>query len=282
MNVLGLGPFIGSFEQEIMSFVPYARYITQILDYDHIFMCGHSNRKFLYDWIPNENYYPINEKWTRDDCKQNGYIHDDVISTQFIQTVKDFKQNIKTHTRCLNKDISIYNLPYIKSTPVYSIAQKIFEPKKTSIPIDEKEYIVLIADESISEKFSNDIYNKLINDYNVLVIGDCKTHLAEYNIIMKRADYVEKVYELIYSYINGAKFVITPCSYWTILCNIQNIPVFSWGDNPGSYKSESTFGFDNENMIIYADENKKVNELVGSIKYFEEKVEKYNVKSRRF
>jgi hypothetical protein len=273
-NILAVGPFIGSFEQEIMSFMPYARYLSQIMEYDDIFISSHSNRRFLYDWIDDRNYISINEKWTRDDCKQNGYVHDDVISSQFIQTSKDFKQKIKTDIKYKGYPIELYSLPYIKTAPIYSTIQKKFYPirvPRTDIKEKDKDYVVFIADESISEETSNNIYNLLINEYNVLVIGDCKTHLAEKNVIMKRSDYVERVYELIYGYIHGAKFVITPCSYWTIICNIQNIPVFSWGESPGIYKSEGTFGFDNKNMIIYNDDN-NAKSLVGSIGYFQKKL----------
>lgn len=273
MTVLALGPFIGSFEQEIMSFVPYARYLSHIINYDHIYICGHSNRSFLYDWIPEENHYYINEKWTRDDCKQTGYIHEDVISQQFLQTTKDFKQSIKKKVNCLNKDIELYSLPYIKSTPVYTTIQKVYQP--TPIPnnnIKEKDYVVFIPDETIDEELSLDIYNALRKYYNVLIIGDCKTHLPEYNSIMKRLDYVEKVYELIYNYIHNAKFVITPCSYWTIICNMQQIPVFSWGENPGTYKKDGTFGFNNNNMIMYGDGSMTTDTLMNAVQYFERRI----------
>ena len=273
VKILALGPFIGSFEQEIMSFVPYARYLSHIMEYDHLYICGHSNRGFLYDWIDEGNHYHINEKWTRDDCKQTGYVHSDVISQQFLQTVKGFRQDIKARTNCLNKDIDLYNLPYIKSTPVYSTVQKIFEPTQPPTnKIKEKDYVVFIPDESISEESCLNIYNALKNEYNILIIGDCKTHLPEHNVIMQRLDYVEKVYELVYNYIHGAKFVITPCSYWTILCNIQGVPVFSWGQTPSVYKTEGTFGFDNKNMVMYGDDDINTDTLLRSIEYFEHRI----------
>ena len=71
-----------------------------------------------------------------------------------------------------HKDIELYNLPYIKSTPVYSTIQKVYQP--IQVPdntIKEKEYVVFIPDESISEKLCDDIYNRLCSEYNVLIIG---------------------------------------------------------------------------------------------------------------
>jgi len=265
MSSVAIGPFIGSFEYEITMFAPYVRYIHSVVDDNvDVHISTYSNRLFLYDWIDDDKKHSVNERLSRNDCKQIGVIHEDINLKKYNEYVTSFKKSIN------NNPVEIYHLPYNKTNVLFTYTQKIFSPYRyPHNEIEENDFIVFIPDISISEDKSLEIYNELIKYYNVLVIGDCKTHIPEYNILMKRKDYVEKVYELIFNYIHKAKFVVTPCSYWTFLCNLQGVPIFSWGEHPSIYKSNGIFGFDNNNMIIYGDG--RIDIILRSIEYFNNK-----------
>ena len=250
MKIVACGPFIGSFEQEVMYFQPYVRYISEVRSDDLIYVSGYSNRRFLYDWVSDNSFFPVYEPGTRTDYKQVGCTHDDVTSGVFGQYVKGFRQYVKNETG--TDDITMYVPPYLKNLPPINTVQKIYEPYKSLHTTTLRDTVVFIPDESVPEAHSVLIYNMLCNRYNVVVVGDCKTTLYEYNTIMQRPDYTDQVYSLIIEHIQKAKLVITPCSYWTVLCNIHGTPVVSWGESVGVYKSDGVFGFDNLNMILDA------------------------------
>ena len=67
--------------------------------------------------------------------------------------------------------------------------------------------------------------------------------------------------------------VVCPASFWTYLCNIQNVPVFSYGESPGLYRPGGIYYLGNEkSMVISAGEDTPAEQITQMIKYFEEKL----------
>ena len=272
MKSVCVGPFIGSFECEVLQFLPYVKYLANTLTYDNFYVSGYSNRRFLYDWILDVDFFPVYESGTRSDHKQIGYIHEDVSSTQYSQLVTSFQKYVIDDLSCSIKDIDMYVPTYTRYMPPTNNIQKKFTPTNQIKNINFSDIVVFIPDESIDEVHNQIIYNSLKIKYNVVVVGDCKTNLYQYNDIMKRMDYTDKVYELVIEYIQKANAVIVPCSYWTILCNIHETPVLSWGDIVGPYKTNGTFGFGNKNMIINSQKHINIDVLDKAVEYFIENV----------
>ena len=48
MKILAIGPYIGSWEEEIFTFRPYARWLAEAVEWDQIYLSTHVNRVFLY------------------------------------------------------------------------------------------------------------------------------------------------------------------------------------------------------------------------------------------
>ena len=258
--VLALGSYVGSFEHEVMTFMPYARWLSEILEYDSVYINVHHNRKWMYDFIKEENVIPIYEHLTRDEEAQQGYIHTEVKQKDFLILIKKFKNEIieRHNKNILKKDISLYNLPYMKSSPPIPFYNKIHEPLNIpEIEIDEDELdIVYIPCISEDEKNIKEVYNHLKSKYNCVVIGDVNTHLLNENKVLSYIDYSENVYKYILNYISKAKIVVCPISHWTFLCNLQGIPVISWGENIGQYRKGGIYNFNNkECMTTISTEN---------------------------
>jgi len=114
----------------------------------------------------------------------------------------------------LKKNIVHYGLSYIKSTPNFSVLNKTFD--KIDYTIDkEKNKIIFIPDMSGNKKVLETILNHLEKNYKdeYYVIGDNKTYFQDENVIHKRIDYLEIVYQFIIDYISNAEIVICPCSH---------------------------------------------------------------------
>jgi len=83
------------------------------------------------------------------------------------------------------------------------------------------------------------LYESMSNMF--MAIGNTGCHLKKRNVILRRVDYSENGIKYILGMITHAKGVICPLSYWTLLCNMQGVPVFSWGNNPGQYKEDGIY-----------------------------------------
>ena len=274
--ILAIGPYIGSFEQEIMTFQPYARWLNEVIKAETIFLNVHHNRRWLYDFIEDDNIISVFEHLTRDELKQQGYVHTDVKQKDFLLISREFKNEIiKRHNEnILKKDIKIFNLPYMKNSPPIPFYNKIFEP--LSIPdinIEGNIDIVFIPCSNEKKGTMKYIYNHLKENYNCIVVGDMGIHFMNDNIILSYIDYCENVYKYILSYISKARAVICPLSHWTFLCNLQNIPVFSWGKHVGQYREDGMYHFDNNKcMTMTTSKKQNVKNITDMIDYFIEKL----------
>lgn len=254
MNVIGLGPFIGDFKTELTYFRPFVNWVQTAFPESNIYVHSHRNRSFLYDAC---TFVPVYESFSRDELNQKQILHKDISAKDYQLLVKDFRTSLNTEHPNDKETTTIYNLGYSNtSTKSTSIYQRIFKPIKfsplASVPADT---IVYIPEKVENIRRLENVYEFLKSKYpNVVVVGDLKTHLIEHNIPLNQLDYLSNGYKYILSYIAKAKHVICPASHWTMLCNLQKIPVFSWGKAPGQYKAGGEYHFGNQkSMAVYAD-----------------------------
>lgn len=271
MKILACGPYIGDFEQEITTFRPYCRWLQEIIDHDVMYISSHSNRSFMYDFIQEENFIPVYENLSREEPDQIGYINKQIIQRDYNFLIKSLKDDIVSREGCNKGDILHYHLNYVKSTPSYPIYNKIFEKivyPDVDINICDKS-VVLIPHKSETEKKIGFIYEYLRDNHNCLIIGDMDTHFQYINRILRYVDLFENGWKYIFSYIESVKAIICPISHWTAICNLQNLPVFSWGEGVGQYKEGGIYYFGNKNStIIPTDEDTEPEVIIRSLKYF--------------
>lgn len=273
MRVLAVGPFIGDLENELLTFRPYANWLVNVIQYDKVYLSTHLNRAFLYEqFIPKENIIHINESLSRNEENQIGYIHTQLQQKEFNTLVKIFKEKIVKKELCNKRDIDLHHLNYVKSTPPYSIYNKFFDKINKSnviIPIDHEDRIIFIPSKNDNLQRLLSIYNYLSKNYDCLIIGNDDTWFDEYNVIPLNIDYFENGLKYIIEYINSAKAIICPISYWTSLCNLQEKPVFSWGVNPGQYRRNGIYYFGNKkSVIVPANKDTDIEVIIKSIGHF--------------
>jgi len=256
MTVLACGPFTGDWEQEIFNFRPCAYWVYNTLNPDSVFLSTHFNRSFLYDWVNKDNIFPIYETLSRNELSQKGFTHDSLQAKDHTLLTKIFKEKITS--RGINKkDITLIAISQSKNGNQYPFYNKQFVPILTpNIKIRKKYKILYIPDIKEDVTRVTAIYNTLRKRYNgqQAVVGDFKTHLSDKNIILREVDYFENGYKYIIKYLSEADVVICPAGHWTVLCNQQKIPVFSWGDNINQYKEDGLYHLGNRKCLsVYAE-----------------------------
>lgn len=272
MKILAIGPFIGSFQEEILTFRPYARWLSRAIDWDKIYLSTHINRLFLYDFVPDDNIIPVYQQFSRDEKNQDGYIHKKINKKDFNLILKTFKDKILERENCNKRDIEIHHLSYSKTSPPYSIYNKIFEeiPEvDLSIPQKHENKIIFIPSKQERLEKLAYIYDFLKSCDDIIVVGSTDTWFSKDNVVLNKVDYFENGWKYIIQYITKAKGVICPLGYWTTISNLQNKPVFSWGENPGQYKSDGIYNFGNKKYsIIPSDEETSPNIIIQSMENF--------------
>jgi len=273
MNLLLLGPFAGDWAHEISVFRPWARWISSVIDHDRVYLSTHANRTFLYDWVPKENITSIYGEFSRDEFSQTGYTYTGLTHRDYMLLVRRFKDHINEKVKG-KKHIDNYYLKYTKSNLMfYPIYNKIFEKITVpSINIIAEDYIAFIPDIDENEIRLIEIYEALKKEYNVVVVGDMKCHLPDENVILKCPDYFENGYKYIMRYLENAKIIICPTGHWTYLCNLQNRPVFSWGQNVGQYREDGVLNLGNRNCYTYVTNyDTSANSIINVAKHFIDK-----------
>ena len=268
-NVLALGPYIGSFEQEILTFRPYMRWIELNSEARHVFYSSHFNRQFLYPQVSNKKYFSVYKQLTRQEIHQSGYSHKDVKQRDFMSLIRLYKDNVTSTIKCIKKDIDQQSLPYVKYIAPISIYHKVFDPIKVP-KVRRKGNIVFIPDHRMPIEVAMEIFDYLNgNGHKFSVIGDMKCHLPESNEVLREVDYLITGYKKIIAAITNSTCVITPCSHWTAIANLQGAPVFSWGTALGQYRKEGIYNFDNENArVIYHGDDTRTKILLSQIGSF--------------
>lgn len=264
LNIL-LGPYYGDWKEEVLTFRPFVKYVYEMVSHNRIIISSHYNRSFLYHWV--DDFIPIEKEYSEDEWKQKGFIHRDIDQKEYFKKSRQIKNKIQKEYDCGKKELVHYNVPYVKNQTSLSIYQKIFTKIETDI---ERESDVLLIPSAIESRDKlQDLYNKLSEHLNVTVVGDKKCYLQDKNVL-NVVEYANNGYKYIMEYINGAKLIVTPCSHWTFLGNLQQIPTFSWGKFISPYKRKGLYSFDNENMIVPSMDNDK---LVNQILFFRSKLE---------
>jgi hypothetical protein len=272
MKVLAIGPYIGDFENELLQFRPYARWLTEAIKWDKVYLSTHANRLFLYDFVPEENIIPVYQQFSRDEKNQKGYIHRKIDKKDYRLILRTFKEKILEKENCNRKDIEIHNLSYTKTSPPYSVYNKIFDKIPDiilKIPENHKNQIIFIPAKSEKLEKLAYIYGWIKENSDILVAGSTDTWFSKDNIILNKIDYFENGWKYIIQYIAKAKGVICPLSYWTGLANMQGKPVFSWGDNPGQYRTGGIYNFGNKKYsIIPTDQDTSPDVIIRSMESF--------------
>jgi len=276
MKVLVCGPFIGDFEREILTFRPYCRWLQEVIDHDVMYISSHSNRSFLYDFIPEDNFLPVYDNLSREETDQKGYINKQVIQKDYNLFVRNLKDNVMDRESCNRKSVIHYTLNYIKSTPPYPIYNKIFESVVIpDIEISESNgrRVVLIPHKAETEERIGRVFEHLRDNHNCLIIGDMNTHMPYINKILRYPDIFENCWKYMFAYMKDAKAVICPVSFWTAICNFQGFPVFSWGEGVSLYKNGGMYDFNNKkSMVIPSDKDTEPEIIIRSLKYFLERL----------
>jgi hypothetical protein len=187
--------------------------------------------------------------------------------------IRQYKDKIVDTTGCAKKEIEQQSLPYVKYISPVSIYQKIFEPIK--VPISKRKgNIVFIPADVMSEEHALEILEYLKGTTKFSIVGDMKCHLADENEVLQGVDYLQIGYKKIITAITNARAVITPCSHWTAIANLQGVPVISWGENVGQYKPEGIYNFDNKkSRVVYHDHETDIKKVISQLDtFFQENV----------
>lgn len=277
MKILAIGPYLGDFKEEIFTFRPYARWLAEAIEWDKIYLSTHLNRVFLYEnFVPSENIVPVYQQYSRDEKNQAGYVHNKIAKSDFRLVLKKFKDEIIKREKCNKRDIEIHHLSYSKSTPPYSIYNKLFDAipdVQIKIPKKHENKIIFIPAKTEKMELLAYVYKWLKKEYNVIVVGSTDTWFSNDNVILNQVDYYENGWKYLIQYIARAKAVICPSSYWTGLANLQRKHVFSWGKSPGRFRydmdtdSRGIYNFGNDRCVVIP-ETRNVNTIIKGMEDF--------------
>jgi len=221
--IICVGPFVGDFETEILSFRPYVAWLYKNVKWNKFYVSSHYYSRFLYDFLEDEQFIPILDNELSDDkASQVNYFHEKIPHKTFLRYTRNFKSKVSKLTGTKKEEIKVIGISYTKlSDPIIS-AKKVFEKIRTKGT--KGNYILYDTKPIIKE-----IEHKLI--------GNCSSS-----------------YDLI-GLISNAACVVCKAGFYTALANLQGIPVFSWAvDYPGRYRHNGIYNFGNKNAhILYCD-----------------------------
>jgi hypothetical protein len=261
------GPFIGDFEQEVVTFRPYVRWCYETSECDKMYVNTHSNRMFLYDFLSDDNLIPVPEQLSRAEGEQKGYIHTLIAPKDFNILVKFFKDEVVLREGCNKRDLHKVMVNYVKSTAHYSVYKKTFTKiRNINIKNPYKGKVVFIP---YGDRRKRLLYIKEFLK-NYVIIGNQQTRFRDENVILNRIDYFSNGWKLMVKIITEAKAVICPVSFWTYICNLQQVPVFSWGENVGQFKEDGIYHFGNKKCTAIASMRNDI--LVKMIQHFLEEL----------
>jgi hypothetical protein len=269
--ILIIGPYVGSFEYEITVFWPYVLWLCNVVDFKKAYIITHYNRAFLYNNIDKRvEMLPIYKHITRDEEGQIDHRHENITHKDYNLILKRYKEDVIKQENIKKSEVNVINLGYIKNIPNDNIYKKTFKYIDVSdTPCELRGLFIYIP---FGKNKENEIIYKYIKsvDDNFVVVGDIKSPLIQENILMTDINYFSHGLRNIIGAISYAKAVICPISFWTLICNIQQSTVFSWGNNPGRYRNGGIYGMNNTKSTIFPNVNLKT--LQGYLKGFIEKV----------
>jgi len=263
-KILTCGPFVGSFFEEIWNFRPFVQWVSKNIVYDDLFVLSHYNSKFLYD--ENLVHIPKQYSFYHKTCY---HLNEDMTFDLYKHISRKLKTEISVNKKYKPKDIIQLSNKYTKNRIKISILNKYY--KKISVPdvsVLLKDFIVYIPTKNEDEEKIKKIYNYLSNNYNVVIIGD-NIYYEDENFINNKYDMLDRKYEYILKILSLTKMVVCPVGKWTYLCNLQNVPVVSWGYGINQFKEGGTYHFNNNNCIIPGSD---IDVIISSIEYFKERL----------
>lgn len=222
--VLCVGPFVGDFKTEILSFRPYVTWLYKNVKWKNFYVSSHYYSRFLYDFLEDEQFVPIISNELSDDkASQVNYFHEKIQHKTFLRYTRNFKSQVSKLTGFKKEDIKVIGISYTKLSDPIIFAKKAFEKIKTQ---GTKENYILYDKEP------------LIEELNYKLIGNCS---SSYDLI-----------ELI----SNAVCVVCKAGFYTALTNLQGVPAFGWSvEYPGRYRHNGIYNFGNKNAhILYCDD----------------------------
>lgn len=191
-KIIVIGPFVGSFFEEIINFRPLVHWISKNILYDDIFIISHFNRDFLY----NDVMIPIYEQYSIDDSKLKDHRNLDISNRLYNLISKSLKNDIIRATGHQPKEIVDICNKYPKNKSKISLLNQSFNKIDTPLDIEvniSKDTVAFIPDKSESITKLKKVLNHLQKTYNVIVIGDS-------NIYFKDLSLLNSEYMLLYTY----------------------------------------------------------------------------------
>jgi len=269
-EVIGLGPFIGSFEKEISVFRPYVRYIyNNNKKHKKFYVSCYSRRRFLYNWLENSNI--IDVELDDDSYNQIGCINKKISSFYYNNVlIKDFKNKIQELCNCKKRDINIFKIKYKQN---FDISTKEYTQIFPIIDISSKyiskckDKIVLILDNYTDYRKMYDLIEYCM-DKEGICIGDSNCSNQGFNFLYSFSNFYDNFYQYFVFCILVSKCVLCAAGPWTFFCNYHRIPVFSWGDIIGPYKDGGTLNFGNNCYALWQDININTNIIKKHIEIF--------------
>lgn len=277
-NIALLGPFLGDFAQEVLTFYPYVNWLKENLkNIDKIYISVLDNRKFLYN---DCDFFDLKDDIFYDETAQYHYINTKISKKEFEEIQKGFKAFVANQEKVSKKICRVYSLPYSQNnTTSHTVYQKIFSPVKlenSSFIEDIKDYVVLIPDITEDPAIYASIIDYFIkNDIKYLIIGDKKIHFKEMNLLTDdNCDFKSDVYENILKIILNCKALVSSANHWIYLSNLHNKKNFSWGNYIGNYKRGGLYNFDNGNAssLFFNSINGRIDILIKQLDHFLEGV----------
>jgi hypothetical protein len=225
--IVAVGPFVGSFETEILSFRPYVTWLYKNVKFDKFYVSSHYNSRFLYDFLEDDQFISvISNELSDDKNSQVNYFHEKIPHKTFLRYTRNFKNQVSKLNGNKKENVKIIGISYTKLSDPIILAKKCFEKIKVS---SEKGYNYILYDSE-----------PVIEYLNYKLIKNCSSS-----------------YKLI-EVISNAECVVCKAGFYTILANLQGIPVFSWCSSyPGKYRSNGIYNFGNKKAhITYCEDNR--------------------------
>lgn len=207
MKIILLSPFLNEFDKEVYSYRPFYYWLKNKFPTDRIYVSSILKHKFLYDdfFIYFDSYIEDYEE------KRN--------KKWFRKIIKFLKNEISIKENIQSKDIEELNLPL---NNMFQIPEEFKIYNKITYVKNLNNNIICILKR---DEFS-DIHLNILNNYNIKVIFE--------------EDY-EK--EDIFKEICNCKLCLTNIDHWMFICNLQNIPLFGWGQQITRFKHNELWNF---------------------------------------
>ena len=262
-KIILCGPYVGSFEYEILHFKPFVDWLLKNFNFPNIIVSTHYNREFLYD-IDNISIF---KQYSKNEQSQYEHKNTKLSAKEYNYLINEIKECINKKYNMSKSNICIYNLNYNKTPDIINF-QKTFT--KLFNYENKTDSIIFIPDISRSKKELNKVYNYICSlTDDVEIIGDYKTHLNQYNHILNIEGYENYVYEIILGKLSTCKCVICPASFWTHICNLHKIPVYSWGNSENIISYKSVYNFGNKDCrLLPVSEKKNIDNIYKGINKF--------------